>query len=454
MSQPKRSRFCSVLPHTVLTPPKGSILDLDFGTLEEQQRKVQRTSEPKPCKTRTSSPAFGSSFAKARPRTRADQPRVWYVDRASKQEALRAAQSEQKMSAALDELESDFHSASSKASRDSTLSTWLSFHDAWYGPETPPWPLTVEKLLVVSALFKQGKYKSFANYLARAKEEHIVGGFAWTQVHERVSKNCARSVKRGLSGARRSDALDFDRAMALCNKIGVNYTKPRSAFCPSALVALGVWFLCREIEIAGALAKELEVDVIDMTVHLTFPVSKPDSDASGVRRSLGCLCAVTNHCPAHIAKTYLNVLRRHFVTKLKMKWDTLPLFPTSDGTAMSKDSVVRFLVSLVKGYGGRVVDEVSRPCVSGHTFRISGARLLAKLGVDVITISLHGRWSSSAVLTYIADAPLESLSQRLISNIPLCKQLQDLKNRVNELELGAWHAREESESGSDSEDST
>lgn len=345
--------------------------------------------------------------------------------------------------------ESDFHAASSKASRDSTLSTWLSFHDAWYGPETSPWPLTVEKLLVISAMFKKGTYKSFTNYLARAKEEHIVGGFEWTQVHDRVAKNCSRSVKRGLSGARRSDALDFDRAMVLCNKVGMNYTKPRAVFCPSALMALGVWFLCREIEIAGALANELEVDIIDMTVHFTFPVSKSDSEASGIRRSLGCLCAVTNHCPAHIAKTYLGALRRHFVTKLKMQWDTLPLFPTADGTAMSKDSVVRFLVSLVKDYGGRVVDEVSRPCISGHAFRISGARLLAKLGLDVISISLHGRWSSSAVLRYIADTPLESLSQRLVSNKP-----QALKNRVSELELGTLHARDESESASDSEDST
>lgn len=443
-----------MLPHTVLTPPKGSILDLDVGTLGEQRCKAPRTSESKPCKTRTSGPLSAVSSAKARPRNRADQPKVWYVDRASKEEAFSAAKSELSMSAALDELESDFHAASSKASRDSTLSTWLSFHDAWFGPETSPWPLTVQKLLVISAMFKKGKYKSFTNYLARAKEEHIVGGFEWTQVHDRVAKNCSRSVKRGLSGARRSDALDFDRAMVLCNKVGMNYTKPRAVFCPSALVALGVWFLCREIEIAGALANELEVDIIDMTVHFTFPVSKSDSEASGIRRSLGCLCAVTNHCPAHIAKTYLGALRRHFVTKLKMQWDTLPLFPTADGTAMSKDSVVRFLVSVVKGYGGRVVDEVSRPCISGHTFRISGARLLAKLGLDVISISLHGRWSSSAVLRYIADTPLESLSQRLVSNKPLCKELQALKNRVSELELGTLHARDESESASDSEDST
>lgn len=103
MSQPKRSRFCSVLPHTVLTPPKGSILDLDVGTLGEQHCKAPRTSEPKPCKTRTNGPLSAVSSAKARPRNRADQPKVWYVDRASKEEAFSAAKSELSMSAALDE---------------------------------------------------------------------------------------------------------------------------------------------------------------------------------------------------------------------------------------------------------------------------------------------------------------------------------------------------------------
>lgn len=107
------------------------------------------------------------------------------------------------------------------------------------------------------------------------------------------------------------------------------------------------------------------------------------------------------------------------------------LFPRADGTALTKDEVVVTLKNLVRAYGGRLVDEVGRDAISGHAFRITGARLLSSWGIDPITIGLHGRWSSSAIMSYIADSPLSTITDRLRSNLAL-KELQQNTHRMEE----------------------
>ena len=245
--------------------------------------------------------------------------------------------------------------------------------------------------------------------------------------------------------------MDLDKAMAVCNKLGYNTNKMKLIYSPSALVALSVWFLCREIEISGTLACELQINILHMMIHFTLPASKTDTEAKGVVRSLGCLCNITNRCPAHIARKYLIDLKRHFVGRMGKDWRTLPLFPRTDGTAMSKEAVVSLVQAITKAHGGRTHDEVGRPLLSGHVFRITGARLLPKLGLDVITISLHGRWSSASVMLYIADSPLESLTARLGAGVLIRKELQVLKNKVSELELSRLHAAESDSSSSSDE---
>ena len=42
--------------------------------------------------------------------------------------------------------------------------------------------------------------------------------------------------------------------------------------------------------------------------------------------------------------------------------------------------------------------------ISGHSLRASGAQLLARLGFDMLSIQLLGRWGSDALLTYVRGA--------------------------------------------------
>jgi hypothetical protein len=77
---------------------------------------------------------------------------------------------------ALQELYRDMGAASSKASSASLWSTWVRFHQEWFGPGVEAVPLTQEKVFAVAACFKKGGCKSFPSYLAKAKEQHIFAG--------------------------------------------------------------------------------------------------------------------------------------------------------------------------------------------------------------------------------------------------------------------------------------
>ena len=89
------------------------------------------------------------------------------------------------------------------------------------------------------------------------------------------------------------------------------------------------------------------------------------------------------------------------------------LFPTAEGRVCSKQSVVDTIRKAIDLAGGSSKDAAGSWRVSGHTFRITGARTLCRWGLDPVTVQLIGRWGSAAVLTYISEAPLEGFHERL-----------------------------------------
>lgn len=99
-----------------------------------------------------------------------------------------------------------------------------------------------------------------------------------------------------------------------------------------------------------------------------------------------------------------------------------PLFPNPRGKTLTKSQVNDVIRKVVQRYD---------LTISAHTFRITGAKWYAKMGIDCPTIALHGRWSSSAVMTYeyLAEAPLASFKTktkppRLLSNTTAREVLQ------------------------------
>ena len=60
--------------------------------------------------------------------------------------------------------------------------------------------------------------------------------------------------------------------------------------------------------------------------------------------------------------------------------------------------------------------------IGGHTARVSGARFLAGLGLELSLIQLLARWCSSVVLEYVRDAPLIALTSTTRGKLTLATE--------------------------------
>ena len=85
-----------------------------------------------------------------------------------------------------------------------------------------------------------------------------------------------------------------------------------------------------------------------------------------------------------------------------------PLFPNAAGLHCSKPGVVsgfRALSSATSALAIRGQGEIG-----GHTARVTGARYLAALGVELAIIQLMARHASSCIMDYVRDAPLLTIT--------------------------------------------
>ena len=98
------------------------------------------------------------------------------MDDDGRSQSLATANSPGNQARALAVYHRDKVAASAHSSKDCVVATWIEFHRTWFGDSE--WlPLTVCNLAAVSAMYKGGGYRSFPNYLCRAKEMHIAAGF-------------------------------------------------------------------------------------------------------------------------------------------------------------------------------------------------------------------------------------------------------------------------------------
>ena len=67
-----------------------------------------------------------------------------------------------------------------------------------FDADAPVYPLTADKIAMVAAAFKACGYRSFANYLSRAKEHHIQLYQTWGPEMVIEARRAVRSVTRGI----------------------------------------------------------------------------------------------------------------------------------------------------------------------------------------------------------------------------------------------------------------
>ena len=322
---------------------------------------------------------------------------------------------------------------SAAASSASVLRTWVKFHRAWF-PHTPAFPTWPAAVRAVAAQMKKKGYRSWANYLSRAKREHIQAGGVWDQVLDYTAKECTRSVTRGLGPPRQSAPLDIKAVAAV--HLSVAPLCEGGPINPKALIILGSFFLTREIEISLALCRNVHI-LVGPVVCWVLPASKTDPAANTVTREWGCLCDTAGRhlCPAHVAVDHVRVLEAKFGPR--DSWPAeLPWFPTAQGTVVQKQRVVETIELVAQSCGDALVDELGRRRFGGHTLRVSGARHLAGMGLELYKLALLARWASPIIMRYVAEAPMAGITEdvrRLLQGLPEGHQFDRVWQEVERL---------------------
>ena len=334
---------------------------------------------------------------------RSDMPVVRKASKGNANKARKIAMDPRLRTLAENELEEDMFALTSKAPREARLVTWQKFHQWWFGDNIPMLPLTTDKICKVSALFKAGGYKSYKNYISTAKDQHIAEGYEWSDQLWRITQKCTKSVLRGLAGPTRSEQFDLVGVIKYLDSYPGQLTRNGPAN-PSAMVLCATYFMMRELEVSAIDVED--VSFTESSVSINLPVSKVDWAAKGCRRTWTCLCSKGYPCPVHVLKKHDDEMR--MAGNISGPW-----FPNSAGGYCTKEGVVDTIRLAVLESGGSAKDCTGGWIISGHTFRITGARTLSAWGLDPVTIQLLGRWGSMAVLSYLAESPLIGFADRL-----------------------------------------
>ena len=309
--------------------------------------------------------------------------------------------------AALASLDKDVKAASTHISDNNRLATISSWLERWGMVAFPP---TLASFKAVAATLKAGSYKSAEVYLCVYRREAERRGYPVDGLLAKNIEDFKRSCMRGLGGPVRPRALPLlDLGRLPASRQAWFDDGPVN---PRAAILCGAWWLCREMELSTARARMVEIRTSGALASATWhlPVSKTDTQALGMARTLQCSCSSLGRagCPVHGLWDHLGFLHARFGHRWSgdgPDWD-LPLFPTGLGTVVAKSAMAKTIrhAAFLLDVPLSAPDGSER--VSGHSLRVTGAQGLAQLGWDLWAIQLHGRWQSDVVKRYVREAHL------------------------------------------------
>ena len=179
----------------------------------------------------------------------------------------------------------------------------------------PMWPPTPASWKALAATLKVGRYASAAVYFSTYRTAAERLGYVMDEFAIRSVKDYTRSCLRGLGAPARPRALPFESLIELPRSL--DPWASNGPVNPRAAIVTGAWWLCREIELSCLRARLVEVStsprgVPMIAIHL--PASKCDQLATGLSRSLCCLCTPAARaaggyaCPVCILMDHLRFL--------------------------------------------------------------------------------------------------------------------------------------------------
>ena len=344
---------------------------------------------------------------------RKDTPVLAHTKRANRSRALAVAADPAALARAMEELIRDQVASTAGRVLDIRMKTWSDYHFRYWStmrPDVPPpevLPLTVAKIQGVCSILKAGGYRAGKDIIARAKDEHIQSDYPWSSLLARTMRLCIRSVERGIGPARQSEGIPLEEVVAL--KLDSAPLVLDGPCAPGRMVIAASMFCMREIEVALALVGHITIDTEKLIVEWLLPCSKSDVKALGKVRHWGCICSTSEKAPCayHAIAAQLEYLTITFGAS-----PVSPLFPTLAGEVVEKDKVVDTIEAVAQLLRIPIRSSDGDRRFGGHSFRVTGARYLASRGMPLHTIQLHARWSSDVIARYVADTPLDRLTDQ------------------------------------------
>ena len=363
----------------------------------------------------TSGTSSSSSSSGLKIASRKDAPLTKEYTRGSLALALASAEGKD---STIEEFEKKVYANSSHSTRASHLKTWSICHEKWFGKTIPMIPLTVVSIQAVMAMLVKGGYRSADAYLSRAKDLHMEN-HDWSSQLARAQKRAGAAARRGRGPSHQAGEFPLDQAAPLAHELESQVPQPSpfgSLGFPlnfEAYVVCACFFILREIECSLILVKSLTIDLINLKITILLPVSKTDPEAVSCSRSWSCVCGDRVHarcrpCPVHSLIEHMEILEAYFGSPLP---EDLPLFPDVDGGTSEKHMIAQGLEVILGKLNIPIVGADGRPAFGGHSFRVTGSRMLARRGIPIEVIMILARWQSSVILRYIQSAPLQALAQ-------------------------------------------
>ena len=345
---------------------------------------------------------------------RRDLPEVHFTRRGSRASLLEAASSPSHRERAVRTLRSRFFAKTTVGPKRSRLRT--AEHVAKRQGIIHIYPMQASDLESVAASFVHAGYRSTPKYLTELKMRNLELGHPWPAQLDLIMRRCCVAASRGIGPPRKAGEIRLAVAATMpdaqapvaCN--GPEFPKR------SWLVA--VFWMLREIELAGIKLHSSHIELGESLGRLTLPVSKQDPGAVGRTRVFHCICKLgsvpdgwvpgRSVCPVCALKRQVaHRCAQAGVTQTDEKAKKIPLFCTSAGEIVGKTGVVSSWRALLRAAIGPA-DRPGVDDVSGHSARRSGAKTLCRCGWELWKIQFHARHASDAIKGYTEEAFAEN----------------------------------------------
>ena len=329
--------------------------------------------------------------------------------RGSRDAALAIASNPRLLREAETSLEDNAYASTSRGPRAARAALW---HEILTVAGHDPLALTVQSYQAGVAALRAAGYRSAMTVADQAVADARERGVTVGPALGRAIAKARRACKRGLGPPRHTAAFPVERIPELPG--GPDPWVPGGPAHPRRLLVVGSWWLTREIELGNAAVEDVHLDDSG-TASLSLPASKTDIQALGAARSHACACGGWRDgapllprelCPACVLRDQVGWARAKGASSQD---GPLPLFP-AEGDFPTKAGIVATIAYAAERLGLPLLESSGAQRWGGHALRRGGAQYLGRSGVEVWRIQALARHSSSAILGYLGDSHISSLS--------------------------------------------